>query len=186
MMEKESSINGLNMQVLSTMVSNIKNQPEMAKAKFSVKSEWEGGFQVKSNCKSIKMGTNEVARENIREMIHDFPTQFSGDNNGSTVCESCMASLGACITQTIVLHASAMGIQMDSISIDLEGDIDLRGFSGISDMVRPGAQEFRINIHLDSKTASKEQLEKLYELGKKFSPAMDTLTHGTTIKTTHK
>lgn len=49
-----------------------------------------------------------------------------------------------------------------------------------------GAQEFQINIHLDSKTAAKEQLEKLYELGKRFSPAMDTLTHGTTIKTTYK
>ena len=49
-----------------------------------------------------------------------------------------------------------------------------------------GAQEFQINIHLDSKTATKEQLEKLYELGKRFSPAMNTLTHGTTIKTTYK
>jgi uncharacterized OsmC-like protein len=49
-----------------------------------------------------------------------------------------------------------------------------------------GSQEFWINIHLDSKTATKEQLEKLYELGKRFSPAMDTLTHGTTIKTTYK
>ena len=48
------------------------------------------------------------------------------------------------------------------------------------------AQEFRINIHLDSKTATKEQLEKLYELGKRFSPAMDMLTQGTTIKTTYK
>ncbi len=50
---------------------------------------------------------------------------------------------------------------------------------------RPGAQEFRMNIHLDSKAASKDQLEKVYELGKKFSPAIDTLIHGTTIKTTY-
>lgn len=49
-----------------------------------------------------------------------------------------------------------------------------------------GAQEFQINIHLDSKTATEEQLEKLYELGKRFSTAMDTLTHGATIKTTYK
>jgi len=49
-----------------------------------------------------------------------------------------------------------------------------------------GSQEFPINIHLDGKTATKEQLEKLYELGKRFSPAMDTLKHGTTIKTTYK
>ena len=69
--------------------------------------------------------------------------------------------------------------------IETEGDVDIRGFTGVSEKVRPGAQEFRMNIHLDSKTASKEQLEKLYELGRKFSPAIDTLTHGTTIKTTY-
>jgi putative redox protein len=69
--------------------------------------------------------------------------------------------------------------------IETEGDVDIRGFTGISDKVRPSAQEFWMNIHLDSKTASKEQLEKLYKLGKKFSPAMDTLTNGTTVKTTY-
>jgi hypothetical protein len=79
-----------------------------------------------------------------------------------------------------------MGLQLDSIRIESEGDVDIRGFTNVSEKVRPGAQEFRLNIHLESKTASKEQLEKLYELGKKFSPAMDTLAHGTTIKTIYK
>ncbi len=64
--------------------------------------------------------------------------------------------------------------------------MDIRGFTGVSEDVRQGAQEFRVNIHLDSKIASKEQLEKLYELGKRFSPAIDTMTHGTTIKATYK
>jgi hypothetical protein len=77
-------------------------------------------------------------------------------------------------------------VQLDSIRIETQGVVDIRGFTGVSEKVRPGAQEFRVNIHLDSKTASKEQLEELYELGKRFSPAMDTLAHGTTIKTTYK
>lgn len=180
-MMKTESVNGLNMQVLGTMVSNMKNQPEVAKATFSVKSEWNGGFQVKSSCKSIKMGSNEVTRENISQMIHDFPSLLSGDDNGPTVCESCMASLGACITQTIVLHASAMGIQIDSISIDLEGDIDLRGFSGISDKVRPGAQQLRGNVSIRSRQATTDQIKQLYEIGKRLSPTVDTITNGTSI-----
>jgi hypothetical protein len=73
MMKKESSINGIDMQVLGGLVSNIKDQPEMAKAKFSLISEWNGGFRVKSNSKSIKMGSNEVSRESISQMVHDFP-----------------------------------------------------------------------------------------------------------------
>ena len=179
MIKKESSINGLDMQVLSGLVSNMKDQPEMAKATFSLISEWSGGFRVKSNSKSIKMGSNEVARESISQIIHDFPTQFSGGNNGPTVCESCMASLGSCMIQTIVLHASTMGIQIDGVDINLEGDIDLRGFSGISEKVRPGAQQIRAKVNIHSKQATPYQIKQLYEIGKKLSPAVDTLTNGT-------
>ena len=55
------------------------------------------------------------------------------------------------------------GVRLDSIRIQTEGNVDIRGFTGVSEKVRPGAYEFRINVHLESKAASKEQLEKLYE-----------------------
>ena len=98
-----------------------------------------------------------------------------------TVCESCMGSLAACLTQTIIAHAISRGIQIDSINIDVEGDVDLRGFTGISNDVRPGAQQFRVNMNIKSNTASKEQINELYDIGKRFSPAFDTLTNGTSV-----
>ena len=61
-----------------------------------------------------------------------------------------------------------IGVQLDSIRIQREGEGDIRGFTGVSEDVRPGAEEFRMDIHRESKTASKEQLEKLYVVGKKF------------------
>jgi hypothetical protein len=63
-----------------------------------------------------------------------------------------MATIGSCISQIIVASATMMGIQLDSIRIDTEGDVDIRGLTGVSEKVRPGAQEFRLSIHLDSKT----------------------------------
>ncbi|MGB7633383.1 MAG: OsmC family protein, partial [Nitrososphaeraceae archaeon] len=100
---------------------------------------------------------------------------------GPTVCEGCMSSLGACITQTIVAHATARSINIDSISIDIEGNIDLQGFTGLSTDTRPGALGFRLNVNIKSTTASKEQISQLYEIGKRFSPAFDTLTNGTSV-----
>ncbi len=176
-------LNGVDTQVLSSVFSSIQNHPDTAKATFSVSSEWNGGFTVASSCKDFRIGTQMVERKNAYTIVHDFPEQFSGEGKGPTVCENCMASLGTCITQTIVAHATAMEIKLDGIRIDVEGDVDIRGFSGVSENVRPGAQEFRVNVHLESKSATKEQLDKLYEIGKRFSPAMDTLTHSTTIKT---
>ena len=54
----------------------------------------------------------------------------------------------------------------------------MRGFTGISNDVRPGAQQFRVNMNIKSNNASKEQINELHEIGKKFSPAFDTLTNG--------
>jgi uncharacterized OsmC-like protein len=87
-----------------------------------------------------------------------------------------MGSLAACLTQTIVAHATSRGIQIDSINIDVEGDVDLSGFTGISSDVRPGAQQFIVNMNIKSNSASKEQINELLEIGKRFSPAFDTLT----------
>ena len=114
-------------------------------------------------------------------MQYDFPDQMSGQGRGPTVCENCMGALAACLTQTIVAHATSRGIGIDNIHIGVEMDVDLRGFSGISTDVRPGAQQFRVNVNIKSNTASKEQINELREIGKRFSPAFDTLTNGTSV-----
>ena len=92
-----------------------------------------------------------------------------------------MGSLAACLTQTIVGHATSRGIKIHSIDINVEGDLHMRGWTGISNDVRPGAQQFRVNMNIKSSNASKEQIKELYEIGKRFSPAFDTLTNGTSV-----
>ena len=159
----------------------MRNQPEMAKATFSVKSEWNGGFSVTSSSKGFRIGGQNIERNTEYKAQYDFPDQLSGEGKGPTVCESCMGSLAACLTQTIIAHAISRGIQIDSINIDVEGDVDLRGFTGISNDVRPGAQQFRVNMNIKSNTASKEQINELYDIGKRFSPAFDALTNGTSV-----
>ena len=179
--KKNNGFNGVNTQVLNTVFESMRNHPEMAKATFSVKSAWNGGFSVTSTSKGFRIGGQNIERNTEYRTQHDFPDQLSGEGRGPTVCESCMGSLGACLTQTIVAHATSRGIQIDSIDIDVEGDVDLRGFTGISNDVRPGAQQFRVNMNIKSNNASKEQINELYEIGKRFSPAFDTLTNGTSV-----
>ena len=180
--EKNHAFNGVNTQMLNTVYNAMQSHPEMAKATFSVKSQWNGGFSVTSSSKGFRVGSQNVERNPEEyKMQYDFPNQFSGEGRGLTVCEYCMGSLAACLIQTIVTHATSRGIQIDSINIDVEGDVDLRGFTGISSDVRPGAQQFRVNMNIKSTTASKEQIDQLREIGKKFSPAFDTLTNGTSV-----
>ena len=159
----------------------------MAKVTFQVQTQWQSGdgFKIKSTGKNFQIGGQTIERQETYTLASDYPDEMGGISKGPTVCEMCMASIASCVSQTIVAYATMMGVQRDSIRIQTQGDVDIRGFTGVSEDVRPGAQEFRLDIHLESKTASKEQLAKLYELGKKFSPAIDTMTHGTTVKTTY-
>jgi uncharacterized OsmC-like protein len=180
--KKNDAFNGVNTQTLNTVYDAMQNQPEMAKTTFYVKSEWNGGFSVTSTSKGFRIGGQNIERNSeYNKMQYDFPNQLSGQGRGLTVCEYCMGSLAACLTQTIVAHATSRGIQIDGINIDVEGDVDLRGFTGISNDVRPGAQQFRVNMNIKSTNASKEQINELHEIGKRFSPAFDTLTNGTSV-----
>jgi uncharacterized OsmC-like protein len=179
--KKNNGLNELNTQMLNTVFESMRNHPEMAKATFSVKSEWNGGFSVTSTSKGFRIGGQNIERNTEYNAQYDFPDQLSGEGRGPTVCEYCMGSLAACLAQTIVAHATFRGIHIDSIDIDVDGDVDLRGFTGISNDVRPGAQQFRVNMNIKSNNASKEQIKELYEIGKRFSPAFDTLTNGTSV-----
>ena len=180
--KNDTTINKVNAQMLKTMYESLQSNPsEMTKATFYVKTVWNGGFGVTSSSKNFSLGGKTMERNTEHKMDYDFPIQFSGEGSGPTVCEACMGSLAACLTQTIVVHATSRGIQIDSINIDVEGDVNLRGFTGIDSGVRPGAQQFRVNLKINSNNASKEQINELYEIGKKFSPAFDTLTNGTSV-----
>jgi uncharacterized OsmC-like protein len=182
-----TKLNGVNTQQLDSLMNTLKTIPDASKATFFVKTEWNskeeggGGFCVRSSAKNFEIGGQSIQRNSSYTTLMDFPPEFSGEGKGPTVCEACMSSLGACITQTIVAHATARGINLDSITIDLEGNVDLRGFTGISSDVRPGAQGFKVNVNIKSSSASKEQISELYEIGKKLSPAFDTLTNGTSV-----
>ena len=49
-----------------------------------------------------------------------------------------MAAFNACITVGYVAGASLKGIKLESLEIRTHGELDLRGFLGLSDAVAPG------------------------------------------------
>lgn len=49
-----------------------------------------------------------------------------------------LASLGSCPAITYQFWAEQLGIGFDTLSVRVEGDLDIRGFFGFDDSVRPG------------------------------------------------
>jgi hypothetical protein len=77
----------------------------------------------------------------------------------------------------LVYHAAVRGIRLDKVESALEGDIDLRGFLAISDEVRPGYQEIRVNFKVETNPENVATLKELVRL----SPVYDVVSHGTKV-----
>jgi uncharacterized OsmC-like protein len=79
------------------------------------------------------------------------------------------------LTGTIVYHAAARGIVLDSLESTIEGDVDLQGFLGLDEAVRPGFQQIRVTF----KATGDFDDEQLAELGQltRFSPVRDTVSN---------
>jgi len=82
------------------------------------------------------------------------------------------------MTTTMVYHAAIRGINLEEVESELEGDIDLRGFLGLSDEVRRGYEEIRVNFKVKTDA---ENIEKLKAFSR-LSPVYDVVSNGTRVK----
>ena len=82
------------------------------------------------------------------------------------------------MTITMVYHAAVRGIKLKEVESELEGDIDLKGFLAISDKVRPGYQEIRVNFKVKTDIENVDRLKALTKL----SPVYDVVSKGTSVK----
>lgn len=90
-----------------------------------------------------------------------------------------LSTLGASLQATAKQLAADEGFQYDQMVIDLEGDLDPRGFMGNPDL-RNGLQEIRINYQVKT-TASAEECAKFMQQVEQQSPIMDNLRNGVKI-----
>jgi uncharacterized OsmC-like protein len=93
------------------------------------------------------VGTTEV---DIRAGGHQFkvdePAVLAGGDVAANPVQLALAALGSCQAITYRFWAEHLGIQLDGLSVEVEGDLDLRGFFGVDDSVRPGFGAVRIVV----------------------------------------
>ena len=78
------------------------------------------------------------------------------------------------LSVSMVYHAAAREMQIDKLTISIDGDIDLHGFLGLSSEVRPGFQDIRVEVDVQS-PAPREEIEELLRYAQKVSPVVDSL-----------
>lgn len=175
----ETIVNGFDVQKLQALREMVKNQPQVGQAVMSSKVTWKGGFHSEASIKDYKAGgmTNTTSRSKPFVVPQDYPPEIGGGKNeGPTAGELLIAALGHCIAPGFAKSATAMGLNIDSLTVEIEGDIDMQGSMGLPKPgdVRPGFQEIRAKYHVRSK-ATREDLEKAMKMGEQLSPVKDSL-----------
>ena len=73
-------------------------------------------------------------------------------------------------------NAAAQGIEVRSLEFDLEGELDLHGFLGLSQQTRPGYRGIAVTYRIDA-DATPEQIDELSRYVQRTSPVLDIVSN---------
>jgi uncharacterized OsmC-like protein len=172
-------VNGVDVTALSQTLDAMRQQPKLGAFQFRASNTWLGGGLNRSTIDGFYGAGQEHARPKSFSFSADEPPVLLGGDNGANPVEFVLHALAACLTTTMVYHAAARGIAIKTVSSELEGDIDVRGFTGIADNVRKGCHHVRVKLRVGS-DAPAEQLEALA----KFSPVYDIVSNSLPVEVT--
>jgi uncharacterized OsmC-like protein len=168
-------MNGVNVEQLVDTINHVKEQPELAKFKFRATNEWVEGGHSRTTIQSFYgAGQEDSTRSKPFVMDGDEPPVLMGENRAPNAVESVLHALASCISVGFIYNAAAQDIKVEELQMEMEGDMDLHGFLGLSDQVRPGYENIRLTYHVKA-DAPEEKLSELCDYVQKTSPVLDML-----------
>lgn len=168
-------VNGVNVDQLIGTINSIKDNPSLARFQFRAETEWVEGGHSRTTVQGFHgAGQEDISRTKPFVLEGDEPPVLLGGNAGPNAVEAVLHALASCLSVGFIYNAAAQGINIESLTFRLEGDLDLHGFLGLSDTVRPGYQNIRLSYRVKS-NAPREKLEELCEYVQKTSPVLDIL-----------
>ena len=141
--------------------ADLRANPDHALATFSADSRQVEGLRSETKIRQFSLTIDE-------------PPTLGGTDTGPNPVELVLAALATCQEITYRAYATALGIPLESVSVNLEGSLDLRGFFAVKDGVRSGFNDVRGVVNLKS-SASASELAKLKDVVDAHCPVLDIL-----------
>ena len=173
--ETTNRTNGLDMEALVGTVEAVKNDPSLGAFEFRATNQWINGGENRSRIKEFYgAGSEDDSRTVAFEFTNGEPPVLLGANEGANPVEFLLHALAGCVTTTTVLHAAARGIQIERLSTELVGTIDVQGLLALDDTVPVGYEQIQIKMDIEA-DCSNEELDDLLAFAKDHSPVCNTV-----------
>ena len=165
-------VNGIDTNRIVDLATNMAEEENFGKLRFRAANEWISGSRSRTFFKDFHAGGEQrTERPRALTVDADQPVYLGGQNTAPNAVEHYLNSLTSCLSTTLVAHASVQGIALEALDISAEGQMDARGFFGVSDDVDRGYN--RIVVDIRAKTsASEETLLKLVS----YSPVYEMVS----------
>ncbi|GEL17937.1 OsmC family protein [Pseudonocardia asaccharolytica] len=160
---------------LGSLINRVKEEPEKGQTVWTATTRWDKGFRSEATIRSHTVPMDE-------------PMQLGGSDTAPNMVEMVLGAYGCCLTTGFVANAGMLGIELESVDINLAGDLDLQGFFGLKppEECPPGYTEVRAEINLNAPKATEEQLKQLYDSVIATSPVGNIITRPVKVVTEFK
>jgi uncharacterized OsmC-like protein len=160
-------LNGLDLAAHGAMVEAMAERGGLARACFQVTTRWAGQVRSESMVEAITIGGERVSCSYRIEA--DEPCELFGEASAPNPQQLLMAAFNSCLMVGYVAGASVRGISLETIEIESRGELDLRGFLGISDAVPPGYQALTYDVRIKG-AGTAEQFAEIHRAVMATSP----------------
>ena len=161
-------LNDVNIEAVAGLAGKIQEQPEVADTKWCASVSWKGGFR------------SEASIRDFAPIGSDEPDGLGGTDSGPNPVEQVLAALGNCLAVGYAANASAAGIELKDLSVDVEGDLNLHTFLGLSPDGNAGFDNIKVKVNIDS-DAPEADIQALHEKVVGTSPVGHTLSRAVPV-----
>jgi len=170
-------VNQIDTEALQNTIKKLKQQPELGKCKFRASNKWLGGNHNCSTITGFYGAGQDIPHKQPFELHADEPAVLAGQDQAANPVEHLLNALAACLTTSMDAHAAARGINIQELESEIEGDIDLNGYLGLSEAVPKGYSNIRIRFKVKTDEDNTQTLKKLAQ----YSPVYNTIVNGAKV-----
>jgi uncharacterized OsmC-like protein len=104
-----------------------------------------------------------------------------GNNAGPNPGVLGRGALGSCLAISYAMWATRLGVELESLEVEIEADYDTRGELGVSDDVPPGYSQVRYIVTVSS-PASEADVRRVLDTTDKYCPYLDVFARAIDVR----